>query len=354
MNSPATSPTPGRSLTGRAFVHPAFDLLVIGGGLSLVVTLVVVLAPGDARSEYANWSFLLYVILLSNSTHFAASTVRLYTKPGAYRALPFLTMGFPLVFAAILVLCLVFARQIGPHVQALYLTWSPFHYAAQAYGLAVMYSYRSGCLLTAGDKKLLWWISMVPFSYMLLFTPAAGLQHVVSAEQMRTVPLLLDTLAWVQSVLPWVAFAAVVGLCVKVWNSPSGPMPVVSVLAVFTNAVWFFILEPLQAFVWATIFHGIQYLGIVIVFHVKDQLARPDNRRGTAYHVVSFYLLSLLLAYGLFECLPSGFVAVGFGPVESTLMVLAAINVHHFIVDAYIWRLGRGDSNRRVVEEAAA
>jgi hypothetical protein len=27
----------------------------------------------------------------------------------------------------------------------------------------------------------------------------------------------------------------------------------------------------------------------------------------------------------------------------------AIINIHHFIVDAYIWRLGRGDSNRTIV-----
>ena len=36
------------------------------------------------------------LVLLSNSAHFAGSTVRLYTKPGSYRDLPFLTMGLPL------------------------------------------------------------------------------------------------------------------------------------------------------------------------------------------------------------------------------------------------------------------
>jgi hypothetical protein len=32
-------------------------------------------------------------------------------------------------------------------------------------------------------------------------------------------------------------------------------------------------------------------------------------------------------------------------------LVAATVNVHHFVVDAYIWRLGQDDSNRRVVEE---
>jgi hypothetical protein len=39
------------------------------------------------------------------------------------------------------------------------------------------------------------------------------------------------------------------------------------------------------------------------------------------------------------------------GLVEGTLLVAATVNVHHFIVDAYIWRLGQDDTNRQVVEE---
>jgi hypothetical protein len=36
------------------------------------------------------------------------------------------------------------------------------------------------------------------------------------------------------------------------------------------------------------------------------------------------------------------------------LLVTAAINVHHFIVDGYIWRLKKSDSNRRVVDGPVA
>ena len=40
--------------------------------------------------------------------------------------------------------------------------------------------------------------------------------------------------------------------------------------------------------------------------------------------------------------------------VESLLRVPARINVHHFVVDAYIWRVRRDGRNRRIVEAAAA
>ena len=48
-------------------------------------------------------------------------------------------------------------------------------------------------------------------------------------------------------------------------------MPLISLLTVVTNGVWFFVLAPLDAFVYATIFHGIQYIAIVIVFLASEQ-----------------------------------------------------------------------------------
>ena len=130
-------------------------------------------------------------------------------------------------------------------------------------------------------------------------------------------------------------------------------MPAISGVILFTNAIWWFLLPPLQAFVWATIFHGIQYLAIVIIFHVRDQLAVPENHHSRTYHICWFYGACILLGYGLFHCFPRAFIFMGFGPVESVLLVVAVINIHHFIVDAFIWRLKKTDSNRKIVESAS-
>jgi hypothetical protein len=89
------------ALVGRSFVHPLFDYLLIGGGLSLIVTAVVLARP--ERGTLVDPSVIPYLALLSNSAHFAASTVRLYTKPGTYQALPFLTTASPLVVLVLLI-----------------------------------------------------------------------------------------------------------------------------------------------------------------------------------------------------------------------------------------------------------
>lgn len=334
------------ALLGRSFVHPLFDYLVIGGGLSLLLTAVILAEP--SRGAIVDQATLPYFMLLSNSAHFAASTVRLYTKPGTYQTLPFLTTVFPLVALGLLLFSLLFAGSIGPHVQALYLTWSPFHYAAQAYGLAVVYAYRSGCQLPAGDKRLLWWVSLLPFFFAFVNDQGSGLHWLLPngvLESSRFIALN-DVLILA---LPYLAFAAAAVLFVKVARGVSGTLPIISILMLAANAAWWCLL-PQDAFVWATIFHGLQYLAIVAIFHVKDQMARKRNRHGPLFHVASFYGMSLLLGYGLFSCLPWGFVLLGFGMVESIALSVAAVNIHHFIVDAFIWRLKKGDSNRAVVE----
>jgi len=343
-----------QQLKGRAFVSPLFDYLLIGGGLSLVVSAIVFTRPD--RPLVAITTLPLF-ILLSNSAHFASSTVRLYTKPGSFQAMPFLTMMLPVVMLVVLTACIQWAQTCGPHLQSLYLTWSPYHYAAQAYGLAVMYSYRSGCHLNVSEKRLLWWTCMLPFFYVVLYGREGGLHWLI---QILISEQGLDYFSWSPVLNAFSAVLAQIGFLVpflvffKIARGERGTLPAISMLVIVANGVWWYFLPTINAFAWATIFHGVQYLAIVIIFHLKDQMARSDNRRGRVYHVLTFYGASLLLGYGLFQCLPGAYQFFGFGVMESYLLVVAAINVHHFIVDAYVWRLGKSDTNRRIVEGEVA
>jgi hypothetical protein len=346
-------------LLGRTFLHPLWDYSLIGGGLSLLAVLVVLLLP-EARQEglfdfrgpqLGEIALMSYAVLLSNSAHFASSTVRLYTKPGATGALPFLSMAFPLVCFGILTLCMAWPESLGRNLQALYLTWSPYHYAAQAYGLAVMYCYRSGCIISDRDKKWLWRVAMLPFVYAFLYTGGGrtGLSWLVQSDILSW-PVFGGLLRSLKLPLQLAAFIGPVWLFSRMWRRSTGPMPVISLLVIASNGVWWFVMPPLEAFLVATLFHGIQYLAIILIFHVKEQTSLPDNRHSALWHVGWFYGVSLALGYALFHIVPRAYMALGFGTFESYLLVAAAINVHHFIVDAYIWRLKKSDSNRKVID----
>lgn len=346
MKQRGDKPTRAATLAGRCFVNPLFDYMLIGGGLSLIVVAMIVMSePGDLLLGPGP---MLYIVLLSNGAHFAASTVRLYTKPGSARLLPFLSKAVPGIAIILMTLCLVYVGRIGGILETFYLTWSPYHYAAQAYGLAVMYSYRSGCALKAIDKRLLWWVSMIPFFYMAVHLFGLRLPE----PALQNLPALADGFETLKNGLIAIGVAAPLLLFMKVWRNASGPMPLISLLTLVTNAIWFFVLDPLHAFLWATVFHGIQYLAIVIIFDVGDQRTRLGNGHGWVRRASWFYALCLGFGCVLFLALPRAYAVMGFDYEDSRLVSIAVINIHHFIVDAYIWRLGKRDSNRRIVEEA--
>ncbi|HEX7788725.1 MAG TPA: hypothetical protein VF653_21085 [Methylomirabilota bacterium] len=336
---------------GRPFVGRAFDLLVIGGGLSLLVVAALKLGA-DATLTPLLTANLGLVVLLSNSAHFAASTLRLYTKRDAFRDLPFLTMGLPLVTLAVLVLTLVFADPLGRHLRALYLSWSPYHYAAQAYGLALMYSYRSGGSWSPADKRLLRLGCLSPFLFAFLDASGSGLEWFAPAPW-----LARPAVHTVRFTLVYLTHAATVllplALLVRQWRGGASRLPLISLTVIASNAIWLITLRYIEAFVWATVFHGLQYLAIVSVFHVRERLAAPGNVRPWWQHAGGFYLACLALGYLLFQVWPHAFVFAGFTFAESAMLVAAVINIHHFIVDAFIWRLRRDPGNAGVVRAAA-
>lgn len=344
---------PGASLpqrrlfyAGRVFISGPFDYLLVGGGLSLLV-FGGLLATGQlSRATAASFS-LPFLVLAFNSAHFAASTVRLYRKPGAFREWPFLTMGLPLLTLAVLSAAVVFPEFLGKNLYALMLTWSPFHYAAQAFGLACMYTYRSGETLDAMDRRLLWWTCMLPFLRTFVVSNGVGLSWLLPPS-VQALPwvLILRGVGW--AVLTLGTFAVPLALALRFYVRSRSALPTIVWLIILTNGIWWVVFEYMDAFAWATVFHGIQYLAVVMIFYVKDQTALATNRHGPIFHALYFYGISLALGYLLFYVWPYAYVAVGFTVSQSMLMVWAVINIHHFIVDRYIWRL-RKDPNYEIV-----
>jgi hypothetical protein len=326
---------------GRPFVNAPFDYLLIGGGLSLLALPFIVSYPPGVNGFTTG--MLPALLLLTSSAHFAASTVRLYGKRGATESLPFLTMLLPLITIAVLALALMQPTSVGAWLQALYLTWSPFHYAAQAYGLAVMYCLRSGTTLSVREKQALWWVAMLPFARAFLGGTHSGLGWFVPRDVLMTVPLLPSAVQALTSLIAVLTFVVPVALVTerRKWGA-SKPLPLIVLTILLSNGVWWVVLDYLDAFVWATIFHGLQYLAIATIFYVRDQneLTAPGRVRRPLVHAAWFYAVSALLGYGLFYCWPYAFRLVGFGQAESMLLVIATINIHHFIVDRYIWRVG--------------
>jgi hypothetical protein len=50
---------------------------------------------------------------------------------------------------------------------------------------------------------------------------------------------------------------------------------------------------------------------------------------------------------------PDAYVALGYEPLLTAQLVVAVINIHHIVVDAYIWRLRRDPNRGTVVDQPA-
>src|SRR5215467_13791933 len=321
MDGAVAGTAPPRTLSlGTMFVGPLFDYLLIGGLLSWAAGAVLFFGGYNFPD---NDPFLWWAILVSNWAHFAASTVRLYTRPDAVKNWPVLTLAFPVLAVAVVTAALIVGEPFGRYLFALYLVWSPYHYSRQAYGLSVMYAYRSGGELEAAGKGLI-----LPRTFYAAFPFR---QPVMQA-------------------LTVLSLAAPAALWLWGRSRRAAALPLISLVVIVSNAIWWTLFNYFNAFVWATVFHGLQYLAIVSIFHVKDQARRSTNVRGWFFHTATFYVTCLILGWVLFFRWPQAYWLLGFPIVQSGLLVTATINIHHFVVDAFIWRLRRDPNYQTVVD----
>lgn len=335
---PAASPPAFERWIGRTHLHPAIDYLLVGGGVTIPIFLAIYFFPGlTAVSPETTFN----AFLVFNGAHFAASTVRLYTKRGAKEEFPFLSWGFPLVCLVVLAIGLSWPV-LGRNLTNLYLSWSPYHYAAQTYGIAVMYAMKSGARLDDQDKRQIWWVCLLPFLYALVTAKEGGLAWFVSREWLATVPALDLIYQAVVAVLSVGVLTLPLVLFWQLHRMRKKNVPLITVLLQISNGIWWLGTTYLSAWWWTAMLHSIQYLIIVVVLHVREQMAvapsKPNPLHQPAFYALAFYGLSFVLGVFLFFGVPAAYVRMGFDATESYVLFAVIINLHHFIVDGFIWR----------------
>ena len=341
----SASSSSSAALIGRTFLHPVIDYALIGGGLTIPIFVVLLANPPVGPRPSPIWLFLLI-----NGAHFAASTVRLYTKPGAKEGLPFLSWGFPIVCLGAVWAGLEWP-EFGQHLTALYFTWSPYHYAAQAYGLAVIYAMRSGATLDERDKRLMWMACLLPFLYAFLTSTTGGISWFVDRAALSAAPVV-GALYRASLVLVSIAVVALpLVLFVQLRQLKHKHVPLISLLLQVTNGMWWLAAGYEYAFWWAAAAHSVQYLLIAMLDYTRAKMARPNVALGTAHHPLFhglwFYALSFTLAGVLFFVIPVlTYVPLGYDAASSVLMMTVIINLHHFIVDGFIWKSGKARVQR--------
>jgi hypothetical protein len=207
-----------------------------------------------------------------------------------------------------------------------------------------MYAFRSGATLDARDKSHMWWSCMLPFAYAFVVAQTGGLFWFVPRDLVMATPVLASAYL----ALVWLLRALVLLLPLSLFwqlsRTGNRQLPLISLLLQITNGIWWLTTDYLNAWLYTSMLHSVQYLIVIIARHADEQTrnVQPQQRlRSLLVHGTAFYGFSLAVALMLFIVGPTAYAAVGFPAAQSYAMMIFVINIHHFVVDGFIWKNGR-------------
>lgn len=329
--STTTSVRPGPWL-----FHPAVDLLVGCGVLAIPLGLLSMWASLEHGSMVIVVAGALSVVV--NGPHYAATIVRaLHHDDRARRVL---------LAATVVGLLVMVGAHLYPMLLAAlftaYLTWSPWHYATQNHGVGLLMLARAGgpttATATTTERRLLKGAHIA-----LAIAAMVAIHSGLSEPFLRRVGFSPSVA--LAAAVAGAAIAVVVGGSV-LWRLRRRGAPMAGLVAVafllLASLVWFALPAFLQVgstLVYASgaaaLLHCAQYLWIT--FFVEGRLAFVQQRRfdglGWGATVVGLGVVMFTLGPWIASK------AFGYDLIVSLLIVQSVVNLHHFVVDAFVWKL---------------
>lgn len=358
VDSAQGSGASGESSGSPWLFGPAADLLLgYGLGYLLTVPLLLLLVAQQTLSVWPQWLAVGFALFVSYP-HYGATILRAYEKREERRKYFLFTVHASIALAILLV---VGTRSpfVGSLLFTIYASWSPWHFAGQNYGLALMSLRRDGVDIPPAAKRLLY-ASFVLSAVLAFLEIHAALEaretfsitHGSSQTGFHLLRLGLPKFLGQGAVIAClVAYAGTLvgaGILLLRRATPRQLLPVV--LLIVTQALWFAIpaavttLGALKlidvlpfSFVWISTAHAVQYLWVTAYY---DRRSSPDQS-------TSHFLWRSLLAGNALAVVPSLLLAptlLGKTSWDTGLgfVIFAVLNIHHFILDGAIWKLRDG------------
>jgi hypothetical protein len=346
---------------------PRLDVLVGCGGVYLLL-LPPLLAVAHATPFDFPYGAILLMLYAINVPHYGATVVRVYDRASERKKYALFA-----VHATLLLIVLMFfasrSARLASLVFTIYVAWSPWHFAGQNYGLAMMFMRRRGVDIEPGTKKILHASFFLTFVLTVIATHTAGASAHFSPNPSR-IGTAVDVLrigipngigAWSFGAV-LVVYAGCIGVVLArlLRRAPFRDLvPVVMLVGV--QALWFVVPTAFEHFahasaerlafsmVWISSAHSAQYLWITSYFDRKTE----TQRSVPAYYVKCFLAGSLVFGIPAFVFSPAG---VGTIPYDAGFgsLVFAIPNLHHFILDGAIWKLRDGRIARALLRSEAS
>lgn len=336
-----------KSASAPWIYNPWLDLIVGCGAWSAPLLLIsYVSLASNART----WSIAFYVLaLFFNYPHYMATIYRAYHRSEDFQKYRIFTVHTTALIVLTLLLSHYWLRLL-PWIFTIYLTWSPWHYSGQNYGLFMMFARRAGADPDKNTRRALYSAFIV--SYLILFL---GFHTGPSTDPLFLslgIPQVISR--WEQIILS-VAFVVLSAYGLRNLARSTGWRRLIPSLTLFSSQFLWFLLPAAISLIKGleipqnryssgvlAVMHAAQYLWITSYYARREAGDAASNRR-RSWRPLAYF--GVLIVGGIALFVPGPWLAsraFHYDFTASFLIFTALVNIHHFILDGAIWKLRDG------------
>jgi tetratricopeptide (TPR) repeat protein len=323
---------------------PWLDLIVGCGAWSAPLLLLSYLAlPTSART----WAVAFYALaLFFNYPHYMATIYRAYHRSEDFQKYRIFTVHITAILLATVLLSHFWPRML-PWIFTIYLTWSPWHYSGQNYGLFMMFARRAGADPDKSTRRALYGAFIA--SYLILFL---GFHTGASTDSLFISLGIPAVISRFEQGALCVAFVILSVYGLSRLARVTGWRKLLPSLTLFSSQFLWFLLPAAISLVKGleipqsryssgvlAIMHSAQYLWITSYYARREASGEGRKKwRPLAYFAV-------LVVGGIALFVPGPWFAsriLHHDFTASFLIFTALVNIHHFVLDGAIWKLRDG------------
>ena len=343
MDIPQRNPKQGTSW----IYNPWLDLIVGCGAWSAPLLLVSYWA---VASSARTWSVVFYALaLFFNYPHYMATIYRAYHRAEDFEKYRVFTVHI----TALMLLTLLashFWMGLLPWIFTIYLTWSPWHYSGQNYGLFMMFARRAGANPDKGTRRALYGAFVV--SYLILFL---GFHTASSADPLFLSLRIPAVVSRREQMVLGAAFVVLSVYGLTRLARQTGWRRLLPSLTLFSSQLLWFLLPAAIALVrrieipqnrYSTgvlaVMHSAQYLWITS-YYARREAGGEGTERARGWRPLAYF--GVLIVGGIALFVPGPWLAsraFHHDFTASFLIFTSLVNIHHFILDGAIWKLRDG------------
>ncbi len=322
----------------------SFDVSYIFG-----LTAIALAAGAIVVAEPAFFPLILFLDLWLLGYHHVISTfTRLVFDRDSFREHRFLVIALPpIVLLGVTVAWLIIGAWVLP---TLYLYWQWFHYTRQSYGIARIYKHKANFAAFGNDRLTLGMLYLIPTWGILYRSYQAPETFLWMPVRTLPVPYFLVIAVGAASVLVILCWAVRELRALSHGQLISGhTLYVISHTIIFVTS-YLLIANINHGWLVINIWHNAQYILLVWMFNnnrFKDGIDTKHRFLSSISQrekVMWYFVVCLTISTATYLALSlilnkasAAFSAMAAAPL--ILIAYQAINFHHYIVDATIWKV---------------